>query len=520
VKTFILLSALSFIIGILLVWLETSFSPKKGVFKNPARLALGIYAIISLIFILFLFFNHIGFPLNLDLMEGTVLQHFQQAVEGKAIYPAPSPAYVPLAYNPLYYVISIPFSWLFGVSLFTLRLVAIMAAIGCGIIIYLVVKERTKSRWWGLMGLGIYAASYRAMDAYLDTAHSDSWLVFTALLGSYIIWKNRSKAWNLAGIVVLISSFWFKQHGALFVIGGLLYLTLREGWKRSWLYWLAGIVLGPALYIFLGPVVFGSYFHYFTWEVPSHWSSFNISTMSRILRYVIRFFPILSLAGFLSVLRLGFAKRLKIDIWETQFLMAALTGLMGALDAGSSDNIFISMSVFFIVVGTSGLHEWATRVPILNKYRLQMVALFMAFGVLVYNPTTVMTSPQARTRYGEFIGFLQSLNGSVYAPSLGQLQSGFVLYPAAHWVALEDMIRRPGFDTRNHPITRELLEPALSPNGPAFVLANRPLKSHPWIEFLEEYYELDSDLGDRFKALRVLPKRWDHGWPRYLYLHK
>ena len=23
--------------------------------------------------------------------------------------------------------------------------------------------------------------------------------------------------------------------------------------------------------------------------------------------------------------------------------------------------------------------------------------------------------------------------------------------------------------------------------------------------------------GDRFAALRVLPKRYDHGWPRYLY---
>ena len=149
---------------------------------------------------------------------------------------------------------------------------------------------------------------------------------------------------------------------------------------------------------------------------------------------------------------------------------------------------------------------------------LSLVALFVTFGVLFYNPKTVITSPDAAKKYEELINYLKDLRGAVYAPSLGQLQHGFTLYPTAHWVALEDMIRRPGFDTQNHPNTRKLLEPAIIPEGPAYVLSNTLLKSHS-IEFLEEYYQLESDLGDRFKALRVLPKRWDHGWPRYLYRH-
>ncbi|MFZ2055197.1 MAG: glycosyltransferase family 39 protein [Candidatus Aminicenantales bacterium] len=487
--------------------------------QNQAHLALSVYAIINILFILFLFCGHIGFPLNLDLMEGTVLQHFRQAVEGKAIYPNPTPSFVPLAYNPLYYIIAVPFSWIFGISLFTLRFVAILGAIGCGLTIYLVVKEKTRSRWWGLIGAGIFATAYRAMDAYLDTAHSDSWLVFSALLGSYIIWKNRSRGWNLAGIVVLVSSFWFKQHGALFAIGGLLYLTLREGLKRSWPYWLAAIVLGPVLYMFIGPAVFGPRFHYFTWEVPGRWSSFNIATGNRILRYAVRFFPILGFAAAFSTLRSGLGKRLKIGIWELQFIFAALTGLMGALDAGSSDNVFIPMSVFFIVTGTFGLYELGSRIHMVTRYRLHLVALFVTFGVLVYNPRTVITSPDAGRKYDEFIDLLQNLDGPVYAPSLGQLQTGFTFFPAAHWVALEDMIRRPGFDPRDHPNTRALLEPAIHPQGPAYILANKPLKSRPWIAFLEDHYELEADFGDRFKALRALPKRWDHGWPRYLYRH-
>ena len=112
------------------------------------------------------------------------------------------------------------------------------------------------------------------------------------------------------------------------------------------------------------------------------------------------------------------------------------------------------------------------------------------------------------------------LDGPVYAPWLGQLQKGYSFYPAAHWVALEDMIRGPGRATENHPGTRALLEPSIDPGGPAYILANRPLETYPFLAFLEDYYVLESDYGDRFKALRVLPKRWDHGWPRYLYRHR
>jgi len=82
------------------------------------------------------------------------------------------------------------------------------------------------------------------------------------------------------------------------------------------------------------------------------------------------------------------------------------------------------------------------------------------------------------------------------------------------------MVRGPGLDARNHPNTRNLLEPALRPGGTAYVLANDPLQKLKVTAFLEESYVLDRDFGDRFKFLGVLPKRWDHGWPQYLYRYR
>jgi 4-amino-4-deoxy-L-arabinose transferase-like glycosyltransferase len=137
-------------------------------------------------FTVFLWTDHLRFPFLLDLMEGTILQHVGRAAHGLAVYSWPTPDFVPLAYNPLYYYLCAPVTWVFGLDLPALRLVAVAGMAGSGAIIYLTVRKWTGSWWWGLMALGLFAAAYRVMDAYLDTAHSDSWLLCAALLGTYL----------------------------------------------------------------------------------------------------------------------------------------------------------------------------------------------------------------------------------------------------------------------------------------------------------------------------------------------
>ena len=100
--------------------------------KSPARWVLSAILGLNIGFVVYLWFNHIGFPLNLDLMEGTILEHFRRAAALRPVYPEPTPAYVPLAYNPLFYYLAVPFSWIFGVDLFTMRFTAILGMIGSG----------------------------------------------------------------------------------------------------------------------------------------------------------------------------------------------------------------------------------------------------------------------------------------------------------------------------------------------------------------------------------------------------
>ena len=148
---------------------------------------LGALAAGNILFVAFLWATHARFPFTLDLMEFTVLQHVMRALQHQPIYDAAQSGFVALAYNPLYYVAVLPMTWLLGPGLFALRLFSILGALGSTLILYLVVARRTGSSSWGLLTAGLFAAAYRAMDAYLETAHSDSWLIFTALLGTWLL---------------------------------------------------------------------------------------------------------------------------------------------------------------------------------------------------------------------------------------------------------------------------------------------------------------------------------------------
>lgn len=474
----------------------------------------------------FLVINQMDYPLNLDLMEGTVLQHYRRAAGGLAIYPEPAPDFVPLAYNPLYYVIAIPFGWVFGENLLMLRLVAVMGFVGSGIIVFLAVRQQTRSDWWAFTGAGLFAAAYAVMDAYLNTAHSDSWFLLCALLGTYLISLRRGLAADMLAVLILVAAFWFKQHGALFVVGGVMYLTwqeiqrrtLRAGLRRALPYWLAAALIGPGLYFFAGRALFGPRFLYFTWEVPRQWSQFDLDTVYRYSTFILRHYAALALPAGLLVLWILARERSKLNVWHAQFVAAVLTGVMGSLDPGSADNVYIPMGTWFIVVGLFALHEAPQR---LTRYGLHYAAVLIAFIVLLYDPRPLTVSRQAAARYDDLIAALVALDTPlVFAPWQGQLPEDFTLYPAAHWVALEDMIRGPGRDTRNHPNTRELLAPLLLPQGRAYILANQPLDEYPWLAFLTDDYVLETDFGAQFEALRTLPRRFDHGYPRYLYRYE
>jgi hypothetical protein len=509
------------------IWLDIR-EPRPT--RERSRALVGAWSVLMIAFVGFLWVNHVNFAGHLDLMEGAILQHVAQAAHGLPVYPVPTPAYVPLAYNPLYYYLCVPFTWVMGLDLPALRVVAIIGMALAGYIIYAAVRDRTQSAWWGLIALAFYATAYRVMDAYLDTAHSDSWLLASALAGTYVIGRSETRLGRLGGVVLLTLAFWFKQHGALFAIGGVLYLTWREGLVKSWPYWVVAIVLGPVLYA-IAPL--GVDFHYFTLDVPRGWSKVNVETFARLMRFVAGNYLPLFIAAAVEVTRAvreergaaerhlnrpveqrdsaASTRRGAATVWHVQFIIAFATACMGSLDWGSSDNVFIPFGAFTIVLGTFGLAE-------IKSVVVQVAAVAIAFTPLMYAPQTVVVSWHSHAALADLEGVVKALPGSVYAPGIGQFAGPPIFSPGAHWLAIEDMERGPGHNAADEARAFALLDPVVHPAGHQFVLTARPLvgMTAP-LSLLEPHYTLAQDYGDRFIALTGTPKRYSHGFPRYLY---
>jgi hypothetical protein len=493
-----------------------------GTARSWTRAWLLLVALTVTGFTMWLWVNHVPFPLHLDLMEGTILQHAVRAASGQPVYPEPLPSFVALAYNPLYYYLAAPAIWMFGAHLSVLRVVAILGQAGSGIVIFAAVRRHTRSAWWGLIALGAFAAAYHVMDSYLDTAHSDSWMLCAALLGTYLIDSPNSERARVLGVVVLTLSFWFKQHGALFVIGGVLYLTWREGWRPSLPYWTVAIFLGPVAYLAAVAWPFGPEFHYFTWSVPRGWSRVGIDMVSRLVRFVGAWYPAAIVCAFGMLVRDAVRPRERLTAWDVQFLAGCASALMGGLDWGSANNVFIPFGAFTLILATMGLAQlprlitrarsrWAPALPSLGAACVMLP--------LLYDPRTAIVSDAAgRAAYGDLVAVVRSVGGPVYAPDIGQTEDTSLFAPAAHWVALEDMGRGPGHTSADRMRAWRVLDPVVHPQGTAFVLTNIPLeKETPPVSLLARYYSLERDFGDRFAALAGTPKRFYHGYPRYLY---
>ena len=503
-----------------LLWLISLWAARH---KNEGavRLLQGLftlYALGQLGFVLYAWSNRATFPLNLEAMELLKLQHVKRLLAGQPLYVEPSSAFIPLVYNPLYYYLALPFTWLWGANLFAMRVAAIVGALGSYGVTFLAVRRQSGSNWWGLIALGLIAAAFRAMDSYLDNAAADSWTLFVILLGCYLIDRNGSRSGHLLGLLCLIAAFWFKQYGALFTIGAVLFLTWQEGWQRALPYWGIATLLGPVLYL-LAPVTgIGSYFHYYTWTVPRQWAeiSFN-STILRVVKFIIKFYGGLAVTATLATGLLWRYVGKRPSIWYFMLPFALLSGPYVALDPGNNNNVFIPLGAWLIIIGVLGLAQLTNRLPMLAQWGAPVLVLAFSFALLFYRPATVLMPAEAPAVYADLRNTIAALDGTVYAPGIGILQEDDLLDPTVHWIPLIDLIRYPGADLCNQPLTRELLEPVLHPTGPAYILLEHPLEEDAMLAFLTSAYKLETDFGNRFMALRDSPKLLEMGWPMYLY---
>lgn len=185
-----------------------------------AELPMLALAVFILVLLLQTYAGRVGYPFDLEWMEGGMLAHAQRVIDGKPLYVEPSSEFIPFIYPPLYHWV---FGWsgaLLGLSYSlgrTLALLGTLAAAAAAVAA--VAGER---RGW-LLGIGagaLYLTGYEEAGSFYDLVRSDGLLM--ALL-TWALVAGRHGYVRTSGIL-LVLAYLAKHNAAAFGLPILLWL--------------------------------------------------------------------------------------------------------------------------------------------------------------------------------------------------------------------------------------------------------------------------------------------------------
>jgi hypothetical protein len=178
----------------------------------------------------------VGFPLELEWMEGGVLHQARRFMHGEPIYPAPSEAFVPFLYTPLYAITLGALGHVFGLDFALGRVVSILCWVAIGLALRRAVAREGKSPVHALVTVGLWCSGYVFAFRWIDLARPDTMFLALALWALVLLreaWGDWRKA-AAAGVLMALA-FWTKQTAAVLIVAsGLAGLIAAP--RQLWIY--------------------------------------------------------------------------------------------------------------------------------------------------------------------------------------------------------------------------------------------------------------------------------------------
>ena len=194
---------------------------------------------LSLVWVLVIaivFACRIGFPLELEWMEGGSLQQAWRLQQGLPVYGPPSPEFVPFLYTPLYPAVVALLGLVFPLGYVLARAVSIAAVIATCVALWRVCRVEDKPGAHRWLAVGLFLSGYVFSFRWLDLARADALFLALLIWGLVLLRESEGsiKRAALAGLLVALA-FWTKQTAAVFVLmSGLAGLLIAP--KQIWAY--------------------------------------------------------------------------------------------------------------------------------------------------------------------------------------------------------------------------------------------------------------------------------------------
>jgi hypothetical protein len=195
----------------------------------PALFAVAVIAAcIPIVIYIWIAAHRLGYPYELDWLEGGAVEQVARVLDGRPLFTAPTLAYVSYTYPPLYTWVSAAVAELTGVGFLPLRLVSFASSLVAFAALGRWVLAATADRVAGVVAAGLFAATYGLSGWWYDIGRLDSLFVALTLLA---LWLGRH-ATNVRGGVAVgalaFLAFFTKQAALVALAPALVWLTLAR----------------------------------------------------------------------------------------------------------------------------------------------------------------------------------------------------------------------------------------------------------------------------------------------------
>lgn len=492
------------------------------------RVLLWAFALSAIGIFFALAFRRIPYPLELDYIEGAMMDHIVRLSQGQPIYVAPSLDFITLAYMPGYATLVSLLARAFGPALWEPRLVSFLAMTANAGMVVLVLRRETRSWTLGIGGAGLLIAAFGVTGAHYDVGRPDSVMLCLALSGLVVLRFTTGLRGAVVSALLLTLAFFTKQHAIWFVLAAMVHLAVNDR-MRFWLFAVIAAIGCAGGYLVL-TLWLGPWFPFFTWDIPSHWSHLD---KVRIINYVGR--GLVGTFGFLTagvLASLALPDRLwrgRTGLWYWAGLGGFATGMMATLDPDAFRHVMNPSVVMLAVLGPLAwwhvAHHLATwsGSPRTSRHAVLWLVLALQFVPLAYTVRGQLPHQHAIAARDRLVHRIQAYPGPVL-----MLYHGYYTWLAGkgttmQQIALDDIIRSHGNGLlkRDPGAVDRLFAPLLAGAHRPMIITDTALdrsgiESRPWWVKVSRVYRYAGDLEPFGDTLD--PVDGNHWTPRYLYV--
>jgi hypothetical protein len=385
--------------------------------ERGLRLVLLAMAALYLLLFLGVALARITYPFELEWMEGASADTVSRVLDGLPIYTAPSVEYVAPIYGPVYFYVSALAALIFGLGFFPLRLVSLLATLGCVGVIYSFVQRETRDRFAAVLGAGLFIATFDATGSWFDLARVDSLFLFLLLLGLYLVrFYPSPRGYITAGIVLSLSLL--TKQSALVVIAFIgLYCVLSQPRSSVYLLVTMAVLVGGSTLLY--DFATGGWYSYFLFEMAEEQSIVG----GAFLGFWQRDLATLALAALLMIMVI-YRQLASQAFLQARFFALVAVGMiisswLGRLHSGGWVNgllpAYAALALFF-GIGVSMLLALVHDLPA-DRRSPVMVMLYLAclfqFVGLFYDPSARIPTEEDRQAGNALIEHLRSTDGNL-----------------------------------------------------------------------------------------------------------